>query len=446
MIEIAANSATHYRVRVVITPNEWAGMHELRLFRVDATTHEHTLIPGWEAPFTPGVETLYRWDGEAPLGRALYWALYYSSDGLTPDWRFPIAKTDPLTLTAPTPVLSDPYRKLAAAIHIVGEGEDRSRSSRTTAVEIEGRSDRVVVWDVEGAPSWSPVWITPTLDDREALDELLEPGGPVLLRAPCPNIRTGWLISLGSRKESPIVRNRDDPARRHTLDRVEFTVSPTPDIAIAGDTLTMLSEATGTMANLFPDEWLADPASVANTGGWTHRQWATFPNMPGDGSDIWFYDQTVADPAAADPTDPTFDFSFATKTIGAASARPLLVALWHGRSSWGDHPLPIASCSFRLTGTYIDGSPIDVTLATTSVAYDGYNARVWSMWTPPKPVATLGVEFIIDAFDATAGANTKPKVSGLVLADALASGRLATIAYRWATLGDVAAADLWGTA
>lgn len=148
------------------------------------------------------------------------------------------------------PVLSIPHRGLQVSVTIADEGRDKVRKSRATVLEVEGRPDPIVVWDVRGAETRAPVLLVRTRDELQAVRDIFASGEPVLLRAPCPTIEDFWFISVDSITEAPV--RRSSWAHLVTISQA-LVVPEAPEswLRSAGDTLGDLATAVpGTLADI----------------------------------------------------------------------------------------------------------------------------------------------------------------------------------------------------
>ena len=146
------------------------------------------------------------------------------------------------------PILSDPYLGRSVQVRVVAGGET-SWKSRATTLEVEGRRDPLVLWDVLSVAYRAPVLITDDKAGLEAIRAVLAAGGPVLLRAPCRTVEDGWMVPLSGITEAPLGQSE---AVLHTFGESVVLLAP-PEVwrRAAGDTLGDLHAAVpGTLGDI----------------------------------------------------------------------------------------------------------------------------------------------------------------------------------------------------
>lgn len=198
-------------------------------------------------------------DPETPLQGINSWALEsYTATGVRQVEDVAILEIT----TAGRPVLSDPVRQLAVAVVLCADGQDHTMAGRASSVDVAGRATRVWSWDVEAAPTLSPVFITDTPADHATVEDIMSTGDPVLLRTPCTQIPDRWLMRGGDRSWSWLTRRCI--ARKHALGSCEEMDGPPAGLTLEGvfgDTLGDLdraaqasTESAGTLAAIW-DRW-----------------------------------------------------------------------------------------------------------------------------------------------------------------------------------------------
>jgi hypothetical protein len=145
-------------------------------------------------------------------------------------------------IPADHPLMSDPWRGIVCPVTVLADGQDRTMAGRASAVDITGRRSRIHLWDVEGAPTFSPQVITEP-GDHETFEDLMATGDPVLLRFPCIEHDDVWLQRGGDRTWAWMSGRCQ--ARKHTLSSCEELEGPPSDEAVWGDTLGDLHAAVG---------------------------------------------------------------------------------------------------------------------------------------------------------------------------------------------------------
>lgn len=153
-----------------------------------------------------------------------------------------IGPSAPVMIPADHPLVSDPWRGITCPVTVLQAGQDRTMAGRASAVDITGRRTRIHLWDVEGAPTFSPQFITEP-GDHEMFEELMATGDPVLLRFPCTEHDDVWLQRGGDRTWAWMTGRCQ--ARKHTLSSCEELDGPPSDEAVWGDTLGDLHNAVG---------------------------------------------------------------------------------------------------------------------------------------------------------------------------------------------------------
>lgn len=153
-----------------------------------------------------------------------------------------IGPSAPVMIPADHPLVSDPWRGITCPVTVLAAGQDRTMAGRASTVDITGRRSRISVWDVEGAPTFSPQFITEPAD-HETFEELMATGDPVLLRFPCMQHPDVWLQRGGDRSWAWMTGRCQ--ARKHTISSCEELDGPPSGEAVWGDTLGDLHAAVG---------------------------------------------------------------------------------------------------------------------------------------------------------------------------------------------------------
>lgn len=145
------------------------------------------------------------------------------------------------------PVLSDPYRGQSVLVTVLETERAVKHAARATLVDVEGRADPVVIWDVEQAGRTPEVKLmTRTASDAYAVETMCATGNPLLLRAPCPSVVGGWLQRVGDRVHRPFAPSSRTEVRVHELaDVLELPGTWRPGARPTGDTLADLDAAVG---------------------------------------------------------------------------------------------------------------------------------------------------------------------------------------------------------
>lgn len=238
MITVTPVAQTGYRVVITIAglSSEVPSVDVLTLYRDDVETRSP--VRG-VVDVVPAGDAIVAVDFEAPLGRPVFYELEVTrADGSVGEY-----VAGPVTLEATLPVVSDPVtgEHVEVTVH---EWPERISTNRGTVVEVAGRTDPVVVSDVMGAPSSSPVLRTLTRAQVLGLRSVLADGAVVLLRAPCPGVEDAYLV-VQQHAEQRIRNDATDDRRRHILAAVH-AAPPALEIAAQGDTLADLNAAVPT--------------------------------------------------------------------------------------------------------------------------------------------------------------------------------------------------------
>lgn len=210
------------RVTVQLEPT-WAGW-SMTLVRIDPDGSESAVMG---ATGVPAVSSVWD-DAEVTLGRPVAYRVRLGASSS-------VGPSEPVTVSAETPILSDPYRRMAVPVLVAAEGQETQHTARAARVDVVGRRERVHLWDVEASATSSPQLITRTANDRAMLDQIMASGDPWLLRCPCPDVPSGWRMRVGDRTVKRITRT--GPGRLHTISDVDHLPAAPVDSRPRGDTL-----------------------------------------------------------------------------------------------------------------------------------------------------------------------------------------------------------------
>lgn len=219
----------------------WRGRVTVQLSgrpRSNVMTITRQLPDGTSAPILAGNKVHAAsgsWDDpEVPLGVPVVYVLTIKSQTWT---------SQPVTVRSDRPVVSDPYRGWQVQAIRSAQGLERTTAARASAIDVAGRRDRVIVWDVESGWRSSPRFITTSRADEATFDQIMASGAPFLVRYPCPDLESGWLARTGGRTKERLGRRG---AMAHTLADCEHLPGAlTPDQRPDGDTLGDLHVAVG---------------------------------------------------------------------------------------------------------------------------------------------------------------------------------------------------------
>lgn len=224
IVSVAAVQVTGLAVRLSVSLSGVLPGTTMTVVRVNGAVESPVL----GATDVPAADNVFD-DPEVDLNASVFWRVTLSTGETA---------TSPLLFIANTfPVLSDPYSGRWVEVAIVDMG-DPSAAQRGKAIDIEETAEVVYVYDVESAPRSQLVLLTRTREDRVAFDELMRPGGPLLLRASCPDHQVGWWArDGGTRDTTSIVKGGMSEARVHTFTSTVRVPVPRPDTRPIGDTL-----------------------------------------------------------------------------------------------------------------------------------------------------------------------------------------------------------------
>lgn len=219
------------------------------------------------------------YDHEAPLGVAVSWTA-------TPIWRDGTegAVAQGVALVIPAPEgrvwlksIDDP--NLSLSLQPILPLPTFSRRAQSSTQDINDSPYPAVTYGRRKAPSSTLTLFTETLDEAQALDDLLAEGGPLLWQVtPGQVLRPNAYVVVGDVDEAPAA-TMDDPSRVWTLPLIEVDRIPTIDapLYIPGHSYDDSSSAVATYdlwSVLYPtyqDSWrgaLPEPEAIPpETGG-----------------------------------------------------------------------------------------------------------------------------------------------------------------------------------
>lgn len=248
MSTMTAQTVTGWRARLTVDASDMSSTSTMSILRQNPDGSVSTVIGADRIKPQSGVFD----DPEVPLGAAVGWTLQENrargDSVVSPDGRIV-----GYLVAASRPVLSDPFRQLAARVIVCTEGQDHTMAGRASSIDITGRASRVWSWDVEGAPTLSPILITDTPADHAAIEDIMSTGDPVLLRTPCATVPDRWLMRGGDRSWSWLTRRC--VARKHTLSSCE-------ELAGAPAGATMTSVFGDTLKDLYRASLQGDAAQT----------------------------------------------------------------------------------------------------------------------------------------------------------------------------------------
>lgn len=259
---LTAAVVSGYQARITWTPDpaDAGGTAQyVTLLRSSGTLGDQVVMGGENVP--NGANS---WDDpEVPFGVPTTWKIIPAQG--------PTFTSSTITVTGPPisgmagragAVLSDPRRGIHVPVVVLDEHVPTGRKSRAAAVDVEGRASRVIITSVEGAPTRTPRFLTETLLDAAAADEVLAPGRAVLLRSSCPAVPDEWLQPVGDRTVG-LLAGSGSPVRVHALGETEVLAgNPEPDVRALGDTLADLATVVPTTLIALSAQW-ASLAAIA---------------------------------------------------------------------------------------------------------------------------------------------------------------------------------------
>lgn len=207
--------------------------------------------------------TVVIYDREAPLNTpVMYYAewIYIPTSTVTRD------NSGFVTVVAPRPVVSEPVSGQLAQVTIV-IWPDKTRNARSSVLAVARRRNPIVISDLMGPASTSPVLRTDDVTERAALRLVLESGRGLQIRATCPGVEDGY-YAVQAWTERRRSNNANDPVRFHDLSLIEID-QPNPQLRAVGDTLLDLHLAEPGNLGDIADRWgtLLDIAEEDLSGG-----------------------------------------------------------------------------------------------------------------------------------------------------------------------------------
>lgn len=177
-------------------------------------------------------------DALAPLNRPIYYRVDVAGVRTT---------VGPVTISAPLPVLSNPYTGDVAAATI-SKWQELTHARRTLIVPVEGARTPYAISDVELSATSDTILRTDTGADLLAFRDLVADGSPLYLRAACPGVEDTWFVIM-ERKEQRLTLSASDHRRHHALKLQHLDAAPGGSRRAAADTLGDLAAAApGTLA------------------------------------------------------------------------------------------------------------------------------------------------------------------------------------------------------
>lgn len=234
-ITVSAAVTSTRMVRVTVTVDPSAPSQVMTLYR-DSLSGDRVPVRG--AISVP--ETSGSWDdSEAALNRPLW---YVVVDHTGAEW----ISAAPVTLESRLSLLSHPITGELVEVTIKNWNEVKY-PQRSTVLDVEGRRERVRLWDVEGSPESPEITLrTETAEQTRVVRALCAPGNTLLLRGACDGIEDAWLGLSSDRSEQRITTRASDARRHHVLADVLLTGQPEPTTRASGDTLGDLYNAVPT--------------------------------------------------------------------------------------------------------------------------------------------------------------------------------------------------------
>lgn len=221
-------------------------------------------------PWPAGPWTLYRTDGltESVVRGAIEQPLRSSGTAVVTDREYPRSRQflyqlryiDALTgsVVVSSEWVVPPVETLARVSNpVTGTGVDltvvqwpeRAFSSRSVALDVDGRTDPYVLTSPMRAPVSEVVLRTLTAGEWRSLERLLRRGAVVQLRPSAAAVDDVYLSVLDYR-QARLTRRAEDARRVHTVSVVEVGM-PAPDVEAPGSTLADLHAAfPGTLADI----------------------------------------------------------------------------------------------------------------------------------------------------------------------------------------------------
>lgn len=217
---------------------------------------EGTRVPVRGSVDHPGQSDVWD-DTEAPLNRQTWYVLVDAAGR-------EIYTADPVIQAAGQPVLSDPLTGAWVHVTVVEENE-RRYPQRATVLDVEGRRQRIRIYDVEGSADLPALKLrTDTATDLSLLRDLFKSGKVLQLRYSCPGGEDAWIGLTGERSEQRRTMRISDWTRYHVLEPMAEE-QPDPETRATGDTLQDLHNAVpGTLQDI-ADQWPGTLLDIAST-------------------------------------------------------------------------------------------------------------------------------------------------------------------------------------
>lgn len=274
-IQVSAVPVSGYAVRVAVTIANAPAGSTMSVYRRDSGSVIPVLGGYRIAPISTVLD-----DPVVQLGRPATWIVTMSTGEQ--------AESAPVTIPASYPVISDPYTGLWSEVALISISSEKAET-RATVLEVDGRPDPVVVWDVESAPREEIRLLTLDRAQKDGLDLVLKTGGPWVLRIPCPNFRDAWWQITGGRSADRVTNT--GVQWRHGLSAVVRLPNPRDDRRAKGDTLGDLHAVVPPIARWLPDPGVTStviyddpatyeawPTAATNAAGTTLAVWGSGAN------------------------------------------------------------------------------------------------------------------------------------------------------------------------
>lgn len=254
---VTAIPASDMTVRVSITVAGAVAGERLSVWRED----DGTRTPVLGGTDVAALSTVII-DPASPLNRPVTWGVTLAS-GVE-------VRSAPATLASSLPVLSDPWRGLAALVMVTDVDDERVTKSRATVLTVEGDPTPIVVWDVPTREYGELEVLSLDAVARRRIVDMCATGRMLLLRCSCGQHEDWWLQATGDVKVLRLTRKGSVPARLHRWDAVVYLGRPADMSQRArGDTLGDLHAMVPTKLGDIAASWstLGEIASTSLTAG-----------------------------------------------------------------------------------------------------------------------------------------------------------------------------------
>lgn len=215
----------------------------MSVYRVDGQDR----IPVLGAVNIPAASTVLI-DAAVGLNRPISWTVQFDDGtGFT---------TEPVTVPATLPILSDPYTGAQTELMAVVWDDELTLQARVEVFAIEGSPQPVAVPDVPTG-YYSPLQLlTLDLDAADTVTDLARTAAPLLLRCSCGQHKDRWIQPVSNLLRARLVQKPSLAARLHSWDSCLYLQGP-PNVLkrAAFDTLAELHDAVPTTLGDIAETW-----------------------------------------------------------------------------------------------------------------------------------------------------------------------------------------------